>query len=224
MVVSGLAVALGVRTRAAAVVFAAVIAFATLSDRAAAFTVSKISPPILLALAYGPAGQRLGIDAFVALRRGGPPPPKHKPLGALRFFQIFIPVFYSASGIAKAEGEWFKNPFVLYSHLHDSYQTGVSYYLAGHVPPWAWTPLQALVLSLEAGAPLWFSVRSTRTLAWVLAAGMHIMIGLMFGPVLWFGLLMLTIVTGAFMPDVFVDPLERLATRLEAAIARTPRS
>jgi hypothetical protein len=105
MVSSGLATSIGWRTRASALVFAATLAFVTLSDRAAAFTVSKISPAVMVALAFAPAGRRLGVDAWLALRRGERCP-QCVPLGSLRFVQIFLPVFYCASGIAKARGEW----------------------------------------------------------------------------------------------------------------------
>jgi hypothetical protein len=216
MVVSALATSLGYKTRVSALTFAATCVFVTLSDRLAAFTVSKISPAILTALAFAPAGQRLGVDAWLALRRGEAAPEPVRPLGSLRFLQVFILVFYSASGIAKARGEWLHEPYLLYTHLHDSYQTAVAYFLASRVPGWGWTALQVLVLSLETFAPIWFSFRRTRTPAWVLAAGMHVMIGLMFGPVVWFGLLMTTIVTACYMPDALLARLDALARRVEA--------
>ena len=216
MVVSGLLCSLGVRTRQSALVFAATLVFVTLSDRLAAFTVSKISPIVMVAVAAAPAGQRLGVDSWLALRRGGALPAREAPQGSLRFIQLFVPIFYCASGVAKARGEWLTNRFVLYSHLHDSYQTSVSWFLANHTPAWSWTGLQVLVLALETLAPLWFALRATRTTAWVLAMGMHVMIGLMFGPVLWFALLMMTLGTAAFMPPWMLAPLERLAGRFEA--------
>ena len=69
MVASGLACALGYRTRASALTFALLLAFVAVSDRLAAFTVSKLSPAVMFAVAVGPAGTRLGIDAW-RLRRG----------------------------------------------------------------------------------------------------------------------------------------------------------
>jgi hypothetical protein len=214
MISSGFACCVGWRTRASALVFAATLVFVTLADRAAAFTVSKISSVVMVALAFGPAGQRLGVDAWLALRRGETRPTT-KAMGSLRFVQIFLPVFYCASGVAKARGEWLTNPHVLFTHLHDSYQTAVAFVLAGAVPGWAWTAMQALVLAFETLAPVWFGLRATRTAAWLVASGMHVMIGLMFGPVIWFAILMIALVAGAYMPDALLAHLEVLATRLE---------
>jgi hypothetical protein len=214
MIASGLASCVGWRTRPSAIVFAATLVFVTLADRAAAFTVSKISPAIMVALAFAPAGQRMGVDAWLALRRGETRPTT-KALGSLRFVQIFLPVFYCASGVAKARGEWLTNPHVLFTHLHDSYQTPVAFVLAATVPGWGWTATQALVLAFETLAPLWFALRATRTAAWLVASGMHVMIGLMFGPVIWFAVLMIALGAGAYMPDALLARLEVLVTRLE---------
>jgi hypothetical protein len=214
MVASGLACALGWRTRVSALVFAGTLVFVTLSDRAAAFTVSKISPAVMIALAFAPAGKRVGVDAWLAIRKGQTPS-KSEPVGSLRFLQLFLPVFYCASGIAKARGEWLTDPFVLFTHLHDSYQTTIAFVLASIVPGWGWTALQAVVLAFETLAPVWYAIRVTRTAAWVMATGMHVMIGLMFGPVVWFALLMIALGAGAYMPDVMLARLETLATRLE---------
>ena len=118
-------------------------------------------------------------------------------------------VFYCSSGVAKAQGDWLKNPLVLYTHLHDTYQTPVAFFLMRAMPPLGWTLLQGVTLSLEIFAPLWFSFARTRTLALVTAVGMHVMIGLMFGPVRWFALLMITLLLGCFLPDAAFSRLER---------------
>jgi hypothetical protein len=44
---------------------------------------------------------------------------------------------------------------------------------------------------------------------------MHAMIGLMFGPVLWFALLMMTLLAAGYLPDRFVAPLDVAADHLE---------
>jgi hypothetical protein len=215
MVASGLACSFGWRTRVSALVFAGTLIFVTLSDRAAAFTVSKISPAVMIALAFAPGGKRVGVDAWLALRRGESPPARTQPVGSLRFLQVFLPVFYCASGIAKARGEWLTTPYVLFTHLHDSYQTPVAFVLASVVPGWGWTAMQGVVLAFEGLAPLWYALRATRTVAWVVATGMHVMIGLMFGPVIWFALLMIALGAGAYLPDAMLARLETLATRIE---------
>jgi len=212
MVLAGLAVSLGIRTRASVLIFAATLAFVALSDRLAAFTVSKISPVIMLAVAAGPAGSRLGVDAWLRRRRGEPAAAAIAPLGSIRFLQLFLVTFYSASGIAKAGGDWLTTPFVLWSHLHDTYQTAFTVVLANATPSFLWTPLQYSVLVFEGFAPLWFGLRYTRLVALVFGLGMHAMIGLMFGPVIWFALLMMTLLVACFLPERWLAPPPGKAT------------
>ncbi len=215
MVVSGIACCLGVRTRASALVFATTIAFVALSDRLAAYTVTKLSPAVMIAVALSPAGARLGIDAYKRPRKHGKRPKRLRPSGAARFLQVLPVVMYSASGIAKARGDWLKEPLVLWSHLHDSYQTPIAFALASILPGWTWTAFQGMVLAFELLAPLWFGLARTRTWALVFGLAMHTMIGLMFGPVLWFALLMMTLLVGGYLPERLLAPLEALAERLE---------
>jgi hypothetical protein len=215
MVLSGIACSIGYRSRASAGVFAATLVFVAVSDRLAAFTVSKLSPAVMLAVAAGPAGTRLGLDAWRERRDGGDLPEKTQPIGSVRFLQLLLVTIYSASGIAKARGDWLSQPLVLWSHLHDSYQTGLSFALASVLPGWSWTLMQGLVLTFETLAPLWFGMSRTRNYAFVFGLGMHAMIGLCFGPVVWFALLMMTLLVAGYAPDRLLAPLERLAERLE---------
>jgi hypothetical protein len=215
MIASGLSCSVGWKTRPSALIFAATLAFVALSDRLAAFTVSKLSPVVMLAVAIGPAGSRLGIDAWWAARQGAAPSEAMAPARSVRFLQLLPITIYSASGIAKARGDWLKVPLVLWTHLHDSYQTSISFALASVLPGWAWTVFQGLVLAFEVFAPLWFWLPRTRTPALVFGLGMHAMIGLMFGPVLWFALLMMTLLAAGYLPDRFVAPLDVAADHLE---------
>jgi uncharacterized membrane protein YphA (DoxX/SURF4 family) len=215
MVTSGLSCALGYKTRRSALVFAATLAFVAVSDRLAAFTVSKMSPAVVLAIAAGPAGTRLGIDARMRARRHEASPETMRSMPSMRFLQLLLVTIYSASGIAKARGDWLSVPLVLWSHLHDSYQTAISFALASALPGWSWTLMQGLVLAFELLAPLWFGLSRTRPYAFVFGLGMHAMIGLCFGPVLWFALLMMTLLVGGYLPQNLLEPLERLAGRLE---------
>lgn len=215
MVLSGLAVSLGARARAAAVVFAATLAYVALADRLAAFTVSKLGPAVMLALAASPVGRRFGVDAWLAQRKApGAPLPTHAAGGGARFFQVLLPMFYCGSAIAKGRGGWLAEPLVLWSHLHDSYQTALSWRLANGMPAWGWTALQVVVYVLEAGAPLLFAYKKTRGVALLTAVGMHAVIAVMFWPVRWFSLLMITLWLGAFLPEGW---LLRAAARVKRA-------
>jgi uncharacterized membrane protein YphA (DoxX/SURF4 family) len=212
VVVAGLSVSVGFRTRIAALVFACSMGFIALADRLAAFTVSKISMPLMLAIFLSPAGARYGVDAWRRLReRPSAQPPEEVASGSVRFFQLFIVVMYCASGTAKAREEWLRVPHLLWTHVHDSYQTTFSWVFANAMPNFAWNLFQGVVLALEVGAPIWFAWKRSRPVALVLALGMHAMIGLMFGPVKWFALLMMAVLLGAFTPEAL---LERLARRL----------
>jgi uncharacterized membrane protein YphA (DoxX/SURF4 family) len=219
MIVSGLACSIGYRARTCAAVFAATLVFVAISDRLAAFTVSKLSPAVMLAVATGPSGSRLGLDAWRDRKHGGEPPERLRAMGSVRFLQILLVTIYSASGIAKARGDWLSVPLVLWSHLHDSYQTRLSFALASVMPGFSWTVMQGLVLAFESLAPLWFGLAKTRNYAFVFGLGMHTMIGLCFGPVVWFALLMMTLLLAGYMPERLLAPLERLAERLESSAA-----
>jgi hypothetical protein len=223
MTLSGVACCLGLKTRASALVFASTLAFVALSDRLAAYTVTKLSPVVVLAIALSPAGARLGLEAYWKRKRTGRRPKKLRPLGAMRFLQLLVVVIYSASGIAKVRGDWLTEPLVLWSHVHDSYQTSVSFALASILPAWAWTLLQGTSLAFELLAPLWFGLRRTRPWALLFGLSMHAMIGLMFGPVRWFALLMMTLLVAGYLPERFLARLDALAERLEPARARAAR-
>jgi hypothetical protein len=214
MVLSGLASAAGVRTRVSGLVFASTLAFVAVADRLAAFTVSKMSPVVMLAIAIGPSGTRLGFDAWRKRRNGGKRAKRVRPAASLRFLQLMPVVIYSSSGIAKARGDWLKTSYVLWTQLHDTYQTGVSFFLAAHLPVVAWPVMQAAVLAFEVGAPLWFAWRKTRGVAFLFGMGMHAMIGLMFGPVVWFALLMMALLFCGWAPESWLAPFEALDDRL----------
>ena len=212
-VASGLAVSLGFQARRAAWLFAAAAAWVALSDRLAAFSVSKMAPVVAIALALSPCGARFGIDAWRSKRRRPKRAlPREVVSGSVRFLQLLVPVIYCASGIAKARGDWLHQPFVLWTHLHGSYQTAVTLFLANLLPPFAWTAFQGGTLVLETFAPLWFAWNRTRPYALAAAVSMHAMIGLMFGPVRYFAMLMATLLIGSHLSEPM---LERATNRLE---------
>jgi hypothetical protein len=214
LVVTGLMISAGFRTRGAATIFAALAAYVALSDRLAAFSVSKMAPMVAIALAVSPAGGRYSVDAWLAKRKDPDLVFSDEVRsGTVRFFQLLLPTIYCASGIAKGRGDWLKHSYVLWTHLHDSYQTWFTVMLAGILPAAGWTVLQYVVITFEAGAPLWFAMPKTRPFALVIGVGMHFMIGAMFWPVRWFALLMATLLVASYLPERF---LERLRARLPA--------
>jgi hypothetical protein len=215
LVVTGLMTSAGFRTRVAATIFAALAAYVALSDRLAAFSVSKMAPMVAIALATSPAGSRYSVDAWLA-RQKDPDLELSDEVrsGTVRFFQLLLPTIYCASGIAKGRGDWLKHSYVLWTHLHDSYQTWFTVMLAGILPAAGWTILQYLVITFETGAPLWFGMKKTRPFALVIGVGMHIMIGSMFWPVRWFALLMATLLVASYLPESLLERLRRRLGRL----------
>lgn len=217
IVLCGLSVSAGFRTRLSAGAFAVLLAYVAMADRLAAFTVNRIAPMVALAICLSPAGTRFSVDAWLARRRSkgkaAEPPIEEASGGTIRFFQAFLVVFYTASGICKARGDWLKHPAVLWTHLHDSYQTAFTLLLANSLPGFAWTVFQAMTLAFECGAIVWLVPRRLRPIGLAFALGMHLLIGLMFGPVRWFSLLMMTLLSASYLPERL---LEHLTSKLAA--------
>lgn len=212
-VAAGLALSAGALTRVSAPLFAALLVYLALADCLAGFTVSKLGAVLAVALAFTPCGAAASVDSWRRRRRGGGPEPSLVSGGNVRFFQILLGVMYTATGLGKARGDWLVRGDVIYTNLHDSYQTAVAYLLAAHVPGWAWTAFQWLVLVLELGAPLWLALRWTRGAAVVLLLGMHAIIGLCFGPVIWFALLMASLLVSCFAPVTWLERALRIVAR-----------
>ena len=217
-VVSGLAVAAGAFMRVSSIVFATMLVYLAVADRLAAFTVSKLGAVLAIALACTPAAARVSVDAW---RRRNRDPRASQPSeasgGNVRFFQLLLAVMYCSTGFGKVRGDWLDRSDVIYSNLHDSYQTAISYLMASRIPGWGWAGFQWLVLTLELGAPLWFALPATRLPAVVLLLGMHAIIGLGFGPVIWFALLMSSLLVACFAPRPW---LERALGTLRGSNAR----
>jgi len=214
-VASGFATSLGYRTRWTSGVFAGLLGYLALADRLEAFTVNKLGTAVALALFASPAGARFSIDAWLRCQRE--PDTRlatHVHWGNVRFFQALLVFMYLASGIAKAKGDWLSDPNAIWSHLHDSYQTAFTHFLAIAVPGAAFTVFQYLTLAYELGAPLWFGVRRLRLVGLAFGLTMHATIGVMFGPVIWFSLLMMILLFACFAP------LRWLARPLQGAWAK----
>ena len=212
LVITGLAASAGYRTRLALLGFLACLVYVTFADRMTAFTVNKLGSVLIAALLFTPCGAAYGVDAWIRSRRTGMPAPAWVTWGNVRFFQVLLVTLYALTGVAKIQGEWLTHPYVLWTHLHDSYQTVVTYGIANALPSLAWPVLAQIVLWLEVLAPLWFILRPTRLPALILALGMHGFIGLCFGPVIWFALLMAVLVFGAFAPLPWLRVLLRRPT------------
>ncbi len=207
LVASGLAVSAGWKTRVSSGVFALLLIYVAFADRLSAFSVNKLGVVIALALCLSPSGAAYSLDAWAKSRSSAGPAPTLTTWGNVRFFQGLLVVMYCFNGVAKIQGDWLKHPYVLWTHLHDSYQTLAAYYSGLLMPVWAWTLFQALTLLFETGAPLWFAWKRALMPALIFGLGMHLVIGLYFGPVKWFALLMMALLLGSFAPIAWIQPL-----------------
>jgi len=197
---AALCLAVGVCTRSAALVFACAVAYLVLADRLEAFTVTKIAPALAFALFVSPSGARYSLDEWLARRRAANvTAPTAVQGGVIRFFQLFLVVMYWGAGLSKLRRGWL-SANVLWSHAHDDYQTWIAWLLVHSLPGGAWQALQYLTLAFEVCAPLWFALPPTRTPALFVGLAMHLMIGLMFGPVVWFAILMGGLLLACFAP------------------------
>jgi hypothetical protein len=216
-VLSGLLTSAGAFTRFAAPVFAICLAYFALADRLTAYTVNKLGTAIVIALALTPCAAACSIDAILRRRRDPTfTTPTQVSWGPVRFFQSLLVVFYCASGVAKLYGHWLTDDDVLWSHLHDAYQTPFAAVLVDALPPWAWPVLQRVVLAFETLAPLWFTLPWTRIPAVVVGIAMHAFIAAMFGPLAWFSLLMISLLVACFAPlpaRTAADPMRSSADR-----------
>ncbi len=207
LVIAGLMTIAGAFTRWSSGIFAVTLAYVALADRLATFTVSKLAPIIAIAICASPAGARWSVDAWRKRRRNPKYiAPRFVSGGSVRFFQLMLPIFYFASGYLKAKADWLKTPYVLWTQLHDSYQTWISWEFANHFPTWAWPVMQATTLAFEIGAPLWFGLKWTRPYAFAYGVAMHLLIGVMFGPVAWFAMLMIVLLVAGYAPITWLDP------------------
>jgi hypothetical protein len=64
-----------------------------------------------------------------------------------------------------------------------------------------------MTLVLESFAPLWFGWSRTRPYALLAAVSMHAMIGLMFGPVRYFAMLMATLLVASHFSERRIEQL-----------------
>lgn len=212
---SGIALSLGLKSRLSAAIFSFTLFFVLYSDRLSAFTVSKLAPVLIFALAVSPAGERYGLDAIRRAKRAkheerageGSALPDRVSYGNVFFFQAFLVVMYSASGVCKARGDWLDTPYLLHTHLHGSYQTVVSWLAANHLPAFSWNIFQGTTLFFEVFAPLLFFFKALRPYALIYGLAMHALIGLMFGPVIWFALLMSLLLIGCFAKEAWLRAL-----------------
>jgi len=188
---AALALTLGYRTRAAALVFFVVFTYGELIDKALYLNHYYLVSLLTLLCAFVPVGAALSLDA----RRAGP---RLVPAGAYTLLRAQVACVYVFAGLAKLGHDW----LVLGEPLRTWLQAHHDLPLVG---PLLDTPAAALAMSwagmlhdlLIVPAVLW---TRTRTLAFVAAAIFHLAIWLLF-PVGVFSFVMLAALTLCLSPS-----------------------
>lgn len=198
------ALILGVRPRATIWPVLAGTLYVTLADRLAAFTINKLFVASLLILALAPpivehAG-RLRTRSAWPLRA----------LQATCIIQLF------GAGVCKLRyGPWLERGDTLWHQVQVMFMTDIAAWMVRALPMWLWAILQHLALGFELLAPILLIVRPLRPLAYLLGAGMFLVIALTMYELIFFSLQMCTF----FVLFVDSDRLERLRRALLRRLA-----
>lgn len=111
----------------------------------------------------------------------------------VRLVQGTLICMYLASGIAKGfSGDWLKYHDVVYTQMQGIFRTDFAAWCLRNLPLWSWTVMQWTTVLFELEAPVLFSVRKLRPLAFVLGIGLHLMIALMMEGLIFFSAQMWT--------------------------------
>ncbi len=87
-------------------------------------------------------------------------------------------------------GDWLTHGDVLYTQVQGIFRTEVAAWMLRTLPVWAWTAMQWAALLFELEAPVLFTVRKLRPIAFVLGMGMHLMIALTMNHLIQFACVM----------------------------------
>ena len=108
----------------------------------------------------------------------------------LRVLQGTLILQYLAGGLAKAGGHWLKYSDVLWSQMQGVYRTDIAAFALRHLPKWAWTVQQHVWLAFDLTAPLLFTIRRLRPIAFVAGIGFHLLVALMMKDLIFFSIQM----------------------------------
>jgi hypothetical protein len=194
IIASGGMVTLGLWTDRAAAVFGSALVYAALADPLSASAGSRLAPAIAFALALSPAGSSLSLDARFGLRRAG----TTYSAGAVRFLQALVAVFYSGAGACKVHGDWLLRGDVVRAQL---LAFPLGRVLAGLALGPAWTALQALIVLVQIGAPVWLAWPKTRPSAVGLLVAFELANVIVFPPLRGLATLAIVLLLAGFLPS-----------------------
>lgn len=140
---------------------------------------------------------------------------------AVRLIQGTLIGQYFAAGLAKAfKGDWLKYSDVLYTQVQGIFRTDIAAWMLRNLPRWAWTTLQWITLLFELEAPVLFTVRKLRFIAFALGIGMHLMIALTMKNLIFFSVQMWTF----YVLFMTADEWRTIGFRVQKMATRQPHS
>lgn len=216
---SMVAVLFDVRARLCSWVVFAGLAYATMVDRLAAFSMNKIAlvawavlllapwletaaPPSAAPAEPQPAEPQREEPQREELR----PEPRLASIWPIRVLQATLMLQYLGAGICKLRGDWAASDQVLWLQIQGPFMTDFAAWMVRTMPTWIWAPLQHGALAFELAAPLLFTVVRLRPVAFVWGLAMHLAIAAMMYRVGFFSLSVVAFYT------LFLD--DRLLARL----------
>lgn len=146
------------------------------ADYMGAFTLNKLFVGIYALLALAPGVQRDKSTGGLLVSAA-----------PIRVIQATLILQYLAAGWSKIDpGNWDEYTDVLWADAQGVYRTEVAAWMLRNLPKWAWSVMQYVSLAFELGAPLWFTVRRLRPVAFIVGLGFHWMIALLMKDLIFF--------------------------------------
>jgi hypothetical protein len=162
-----------------------VAVYAQLVDQNSAFTINKLFIVGFLILALAPAVRRIpGDDGRPVERQSAWP---------LRTLQATLLIGYATAGWCKIfHGNWLGDPDILWTQVQGSYRTETAAWMLRILPKAAWSAMMYAALAFEVAAPVLFTVRRLRGIAFVVGIGFHLLIAVTMNKLILFSLQFLT--------------------------------
>lgn len=201
-------VILGWRLRFTLPLTLALVAYVTYADPLTAFTLNRLYLISYAVLAFCPGGVYWSID-------------RHRPgftsAWAERVLQATLLIQYFTAGWCKAvHGDWLENPYVLWTQTQGWYMTDLASMALRTVPIGVFSWMQYAALTFELGAPVLFTVKRLRPIAYVWGIVFHMGTALIAYQLFYFCLQMICFYP-LFMDE---DRLRRVHGAAKGAVSR----
>ncbi len=154
--------------------------YVQMADIHSAYTLNKLFVVVYFILLITPGYYRDSVSGKLMVAAVG-----------LRIIQATLILQYFSAGVSKAfVGDWLTHGDVLYTQVQGIFRTETAAWMLRTLPIWAWTVMQWVALIFELEAPVLFTLRKMRPVAFVLGMGMHLMIALTMNHLIQFACVM----------------------------------